>query len=757
MTALHGVGRGLKLDQSFIVQPGIGVPLYQCASCGARSQFDTAGVCQSMGCDGRLQQIPAESRATLPERNFYVSRYMSHPRMGVAREHTAAIAGEVRTQIEEDFKAGEVNLLSCTTTMEMGVDLGDLEAVLCKNVPPSISNYQQRAGRAGRRAQVAPIVLTTARSGRFDRAVFDAFDSYLAKKPAVPYLTLDNAGFFQRHQVAMVLARFLDHRLANYNREGAPRLKDVFSSVLGDDERTRFDQGLDAWIQQNPKAFSHGAALADRLPVPHRGIALSVSELTQVFKRRMTAFADAIWGRWGLMQDAILSLEAERTTIPMTEAERFGKIDRALGALRLQQRLYLDQFLVEQLSRRAIIPTYSFPVHSVSLEVLNSPGQSSDTSLLELDRDGSVGITEYAPGSEIVAGGRVWVSDGISKRSKFTGDDTFIERARYRICRGCGSPQVTVQGADPDPNCTQCGVAFAQTVLTRNFIRPHGFVTSVFDGQGRDPGASRIRPPVADEARLLTEAPRIRYTETDLPGIKTFQAPGSNRPDAELGRIITLNRGKYRGGFAWCRRCEHARPVEGHGPERAWQNPRSRLGSHKNPRTGLDCPVDPATDLHPVDLAHVFETDVRAFLFESQAKRPDGVPLPVDDALERTMQEALRLAAIELLETDSRDIKALKQHLDGFLVVVFYDSVSGGAGYATRLGLEPGYLVRDLLLQARTILLCPNPDCQTSCTACLNDYSNQNFWPEFNRKPALAWIEALLIDAGVKIDPKRIT
>jgi hypothetical protein len=224
-----------------------------------------------------------------------------------------------------------------------------------------------------------------------------------------------------------------------------------------------------------------------------------------------------------------------------------------------------------------------------------------------------------------------------------------------------------------------------------------------------------------------------------------------------LGRIITLNRGKYRGGFAWCRRCEHARPVEGHGPERAWQNPRSRLGSHKNPRTGLDCPVDPATDLHPVDLAHVFETDVRAFLFESQAKRPDGVPLPVDDALERTMQEALRLAAIELLETDSRDIKALKQHLDGFLVVVFYDSVSGGAGYATRLGLEPGYLVRDLLLQARTILLCPNPDCQTSCTACLNDYSNQNFWPEFNRKPALAWIEALLIDAGVKIDPKRIT
>ena len=122
--------------------------------------------------------------------------------MGIAREHTAAIAVSMRSLIEQKFKEGEVNLLSCTTTMEMGVDLGDLEAVHCKNVPPNISNYLQRAGRAGRRAQAAPIVLTTARSSRYDQAKFREFGSYLADLPAVPYLSIDNANFFRRHQMA---------------------------------------------------------------------------------------------------------------------------------------------------------------------------------------------------------------------------------------------------------------------------------------------------------------------------------------------------------------------------------------------------------------------------------------------------------------------------------------------------------------------------------------------------------------------------
>nr|WP_245243231.1 helicase-related protein [Pararhodobacter sp. SW119] len=224
MCAGHGKGLGLKLDNSLVVADGRDVPLYRCASCGARTQFDTAGKCQSYKCGGELSELSRAERDAIEAANHYVRRYRETPLLGIAREHTAAISTELRGVIEQQFKEGEVNLLSCTTTMEMGVDLGDLEAVLCKNVPPNIANYQQRAGRAGRRAQVAPIVLTTARSSRYDQAKFREFEEYLAEKPSVPYLSLDNANFFQRHQMATMLAGFLGHRLREMTRSGTPRL-----------------------------------------------------------------------------------------------------------------------------------------------------------------------------------------------------------------------------------------------------------------------------------------------------------------------------------------------------------------------------------------------------------------------------------------------------------------------------------------------------------------------------------------------------
>ncbi|WP_191569557.1 DEAD/DEAH box helicase [Paracoccus yeei] len=741
MASKHGTGLGLKLDHYLIVASGRDVPLYRCTSCGTRTQFDTNGFCQSYRCGGSLREIDATERTAMEETNHYIRRYRDTPLLGIAREHTAAISTEVRGQIEQDFKDGEINLLSCTTTMEMGVDLGDLEAVLCKNVPPNIANYQQRAGRAGRRAQVAPIVLTTARSSRYDQAKFREFESYLAEKPSVPYLSLDNANFFRRHQIAVMLSGYLAHCLDDDKKSGSPRLVDFFGEVLDAAAADAFVADLDGWVASpsGTSARERAERLTQTLPTPLSGLGLSGPALSDAFRSRLLTFRTSVESRWRIYQEIIETLMATQAALPKTDNKEQSRLGYKINGMRNQQSMFLNQKLVDQLSRRALIPTYSFPVHSVSLEIISSKKQTQSNSVLELDRDGAIGISEYAPGSEVIAGGRVWTSRGIVRKDKFSGDDAFVEEGRLRVCEECSYPEVTDLDAEKAANCPQCGTPFSPLNMPRTFIRPRGFLTSYGDSQGTDPGAARVKSRATEDARLLTAAPLDLYTPTDVPGVRTFHAPGANVPDAQLGRIITINKGPKSGGYAWCPWCEHAEPAPTTGA--GWQGS-FQFGAHNNPRSDEPCKYD--KKIHPIDLGHVFETDVRSFLITAQPVAPDGSVIDPDDRMRKTLREAVRLAAARLLETDPRDLRATDQRMSGAPVIVLYDAVAGGAGYTTRLTREPRFHMRPILKKVAEILDCDNPHCTSSCTHCLNDYSNQKNWPDFDRQPALQWVRQLL-------------
>lgn len=736
----HGKGLGLKLDGSLIVLNGHDIPLYRCETCGARTQINIAGFCQSYRCGGSLSEIYRADRDAFEQTNHYVKRYREQPLLGIAREHTAAISTQMRGVIEQQFKEGEVNLLSCTTTMEMGVDLGDLEAVLCKNVPPNISNYQQRAGRAGRRAQVAPIALTTARSSRYDQAKFREFEGYLGERPSVPYLSLDNANFFRRHQMATMLSGFLSHLLRNITRSGTPRLEDVFGSTLDDQAREKFEIDMSTWLSGAEGKRAHAAAerLVQTLPEHIRSIGLEGHALTSDFDKRVRYFRDAIEGRWQTYQENILKLMAAQKLLDPTNNAGQQKIGRKLDFMRTQQSRFMKQILIDQLSRRALIPTYSFPVHSVSLEVISSKKQTHDNAILELDRDGAIGISEYAPGSEIIAGGRVWTSRGLTRKDKFSGDDAFIEEGRHRVCEECFYPDVTRLDEEKSDTCPQCGSLFAPLNQPRNFIRPRGFLTAYAESQGKDPGAARIKVRATDDARLLTNAPLARYDATDVNGIRTFHAPGSNVADRDLGRIISINKGPKGGGYAWCPFCEHAEPVEANAM--GWQMDQA-ISEHRSPRNDEVC--SHTGNIRPVDLGHVFETDVRTFLFELLPVLGTS-PYEPTERMRKTIREAMRLAVARLLETDARDLRATDQRMNSAPVVVIYDSVAGGAGYTTRLTTDPKFTMKIILEAVHAILDCSNTHCTTSCTQCLNDYSNQKNWQDFERLPVLEWVRQIL-------------
>ena len=96
---------------------------------------------------------------------------------------------------------------------------------------------------------------------------------------------------------------------------------------------------------------------------------------------------------------------------------------------------FLDRYLVETLSRAAVIPTYSFPVHSIHLEIVTERSATGeDDRALQLDRDASLAIAEYAPGSEVVAGGRIWTSAGITRRTAHGSGNVWMEKGLHRVC-----------------------------------------------------------------------------------------------------------------------------------------------------------------------------------------------------------------------------------------------------------------------------------------------------------------------------------
>jgi len=216
----------------------------------------------------------------------------------------------------------------------------------------------------------------------------------------------------------------------------------------------------------------------------------------------------------------------ERVTAAVA-AEKLG----AAAGQQAQQKRYLDQRLVDLFSRQAIIPTYSFPVHDVRLEVIReSKGQgqpwASGGSGVELSRDAALGISEYAPGAEVVAAGRIWVSAGIARYPK-----EFMPDRYYRSCEACHHVQMADDRAELAQSCPNCGSAYVSP--PRTCVEPIGFVTSIVDRAGRDPGVSRLRSRSADEARLIT-IPRLdRFTEGDVPGVRFATLSRGAQPGAE--------------------------------------------------------------------------------------------------------------------------------------------------------------------------------------------------------------------------------
>ena len=367
--------------------------IWECDTCASISMHNIRAVCPRNRCPGTLRPVDQERLCSNHYRILYESA--SLPPTLHAQEHTAQIASDEARQRQERFKNGDIHLLSSSTTFEVGVDLGDLEAVFVRNVPPEPFNYTQRVGRAGRR-ETPGLAVTYCRRNphdlyHYENPVGRIIDSVVQP----PRLLVTNAKIVVRHMAACALSLFFkdgDNRARFKNVEG----------FVGD------------W--QNPDAISElrrfcGAvdavksALRDIVPERiHESTGLTGDGWIDHVAGpdcRLAEVEAEVCADYRAMQNTKDTLIREQ---PKGWTTRIGHIERRMKTIAEEQTLSF-------LSRKAAIPKYGFPVDVVELDTRS--GQSRGSNRVALQRDLSQAIAEYAPGGKVIADKQEWESVGV--------------------------------------------------------------------------------------------------------------------------------------------------------------------------------------------------------------------------------------------------------------------------------------------------------------------------------------------------------
>ncbi|MEU8799809.1 DEAD/DEAH box helicase [Spirillospora sp. NPDC048819] len=201
-----GLGVVHQIDHTWLSLEA-GSSMFRCTTCLRTAPASVRGVCTTLGCTGTLE--PYDVPQVEHDDDHYRMLYRSMKPVPLsAREHTAQWTGRTAAEIQQQFVRGEVNALSCSTTFELGVDVGELQSVMLRNMPPTTANYVQRAGRAGRRTASAALVVTYAQRSSHDLSRYQKPVDMIAGKVRAPYVPLGNERIDRRHAHSVALAAF---------------------------------------------------------------------------------------------------------------------------------------------------------------------------------------------------------------------------------------------------------------------------------------------------------------------------------------------------------------------------------------------------------------------------------------------------------------------------------------------------------------------------------------------------------------------
>lgn len=665
---------------------------YKCQRCQRLSYRGDTLPCPHPHCGGRLEAIDINVEQG---GDYYFNLFQQNLIPIRVEEHTAQLSTEKGREYQDFFKFGIINVLSCSTTFEMGIDLGDLQTVVMSNVPPTVANYRQRAGRAGRRAGGTAYILTWASDRPHDQAYYHDPIEIISGNVRVPKITLENDLIVQRHVNALLLSLFLRYRKA----EGASKESLTLSGDFFDtkqEEKPHY-QYLEVWAKTNAQIIRQElVSYAMHFPSHLRsiidvGLKGFISELQRVNDDNYQPITGYYYKR--IAELALASADMNLTSAQRDHAGRERSYFESL--LRRKRGLPGKNvgYLIGYLSESGVLPSYSFPLHTVELML---PEKVSDRDDLRLTRDLRQAITEYAPGSEIVADKRIWAS----QKPLFWKDAP--PKHEYRICEHCHHLDMSEGEGLPLPPsqviCPVCAQPFGTKSKIRTFVEPEGFQA--------DPNSGKpAKQSVKVEPRQMRSAliPELNLDEEEH-GQFIYLAYNPK------GRLLYVNEGKYGGGFEFS--------LKGF----ALANDFERSGERYS-------------------LGHVQNTNTLHIRFKGNQDML--IPVSSNQSFWLSLLYAILHGASHALQIERQDIDGVlfPKGRDGIWeqTIVLYDNVPGGAGHVRNIQENI-----DLVLEeARNILNCNDCAPDTSCYHCLRDYGNQYHHHELKREDALAFLDLL--------------